>query len=264
VKRLKHNRIHTGECLELMKLLPDSSVDMILCDLPYGTTDAEWDIVISFEDLWAEYTRVRKPGAAIVLFCTQPFTTHLISSNLKEFKYCWTWDKGFGRGHLVAKYRPMQRTEDIAVFGKGKINYFPITTSRKSITSVREGRRSELLGAKTKTEKRDQRSHAATLSNVKHPTTVLQYRPVPNGKNIHPTQKPVGLCSYLVHTYTRRGDMILDNCIGSGSVGVAARRAGRNFIGMEKNPVMAKKAKARLKKVENSISPLSADVSDRV
>jgi len=119
------NKVHLGDCLELMKEIPDKSIDMLLCDLPYGTTACKWDTIIPFEPLWKQYKRIIKDAGAIVLTAVQPFTSTLVMSNIKMFKYCWTWDKITARGHLVAKIRPMQQTEDILVFGKNKINYYP-------------------------------------------------------------------------------------------------------------------------------------------
>src|SRR5699024_11009629 len=125
------NKIHHGDCLEIMKDIPTGSVDMILCDLPYEVTDLKWDKIIPLEKLWEQYERVIKDNGAIVLFGSQPFTSNLVMSNVKKFKYSWTWDKVTAKGHLVAKYRPMQQTEDICVFGKGKINYYPIMEIRE-------------------------------------------------------------------------------------------------------------------------------------
>ena len=138
--------LRQGNCLELMKDIPDKSVDMILCDLPYGTTACKWDVTIPFEQLWKQYNRVIKDNGAIVLFGSQPFTTKLINSNIENFKYCWVWDKVKPNGHLVAKIRPMQRTEDIVVFGKNKINYYPQMVLREKPKKSKEYSRTSIMG----------------------------------------------------------------------------------------------------------------------
>jgi len=146
------NSIICGNCLNVMEDIPDKSIDMILCDLPYGTTKCKWDVIIPFDCLWEHYKRIIKPNGAIVLTATQPFTSLLITSNLAWFKYCWTWDKVTAREHLVAKIRPMQQTEDIAVFGAKRINYYPQMIDRPSdkieVRKTRECKRTEIMGGK--------------------------------------------------------------------------------------------------------------------
>ena len=189
-KGLKMKLIN-GDCLIEMKNIEDNSIDMILCDLPYGTTKCKWDNVIPFEPLWEQYERIIKDNGAIVLFSSQPFTSSLIMSKTELYKYCWTWDKIIPRGHLVAKIRPMQRTEDICVFGKKKINYFPIMIPREKPISGYENKRTEIMGGKSKSDKKTK-----TYTH-KYPQTILSYSShMSSTSRLHPTQKPVELLKY--------------------------------------------------------------------
>ncbi len=224
IYRTKGIKLIRGDCLEIMKNIPRGKVDMILCDLPYGTTQCKWDIVIPFEPLWEQYKRIIKDNGAIVLFGSQPFTSALIMSNLKMFKYCWTWDKITAKGHLVAKHRPMQQTEDIVVFGKNKVNYYPIMIDRpkNEIQRTYEASRTEIMGGISKKK--------VKVYDKWYPKTLLRFK---TERGLHPTQKPVALLEYLIKTYTTEGEIILDNCMGSGSAGVAAINTNRKFIGIE-------------------------------
>ena len=219
-----------GDCLELMRELPDASVDLILCDLPYGTTACKWDTVIPFEPLWEQYRRIAKKNAAIVLTASQPFTTALIASNMKMFKYCWVWDKKLPRGHLNAKRQPLRRFEDVAVFyGKQPTYNAQKTTGhkRKVARTVYEksGDGSQVYGA----ERRD----TFYDSTERYPTGIIEISNADQRGKTHPTQKPVALMEYLIRTYTNEGETVLDNCMGSGTTGVACANTGRKFIGME-------------------------------
>ena len=218
--------LYNGDCIEVMKNIPSKSVDMILCDLPYGTTKCKWDSIIPFDKLWENYNRVTKDNAAIVLFGTEPFSTELRHSNLKMYKYDWIWDKVKPNGHLVAKHRPMQRNENISVFGKGKINYYPIMIERDKPKKSKEYSRTEIMGGNTTDNK------GKTL-NKKYPQNILVYSNASNKNKLHPTQKPVELLEYLIKTYTNENDLVLDNCMGSGSTGVACVNTNRDFIGIE-------------------------------
>lgn len=209
------------ECLEAMKRIPDGSVDMVMCDLPYGTTQNKWDSVIDLPSLWSAYKRVCKPSAAIVLTAAQPFTSVLVCSNLRDFKYTWVWKKSKPTGHLNAKKQPMRNTEDVAVFCSEVPLYLPQGTSPTSHTVSRTNRGN--YGSCSKTTQQ-------TVTG--YPTTILEFA-TQNG--IHPTQKPVALMEYLIKTYTHPGDMVLDNCMGSGTTGVACMNLGRRFIGIEKD-----------------------------
>ncbi|MCE4992997.1 DNA-methyltransferase [Staphylococcus haemolyticus] len=223
------NKIYNEDCLEGMKRIPDKSVDMILCDLPYGTTVCKWDTIIPFEPLWEQYERVIKDNGAIVLTATQPFTSALIMSNINNFKYNWTWDKVTAKGHLVAKYRPMQQTEDICVFGKGRVNYYPIMELReKPRKDVNvEYSRTQIMGGTTSKEKQK------ILRTHKYPKTILRYSNASQKNKMHPTQKPAALFEYLIKTYTNENDTVLDNCMGSGTTAIAAINTNRNYIGFE-------------------------------
>lgn len=227
-----------GDAIEAMSQMPDASVDLVLVDPPYGTTKAKWDEVIPLRDMWEQVRRLRKPGAPVVIFATQPFTSVLIASNLKEFKYAWVWDKQTSVGHLVAKKRPMQGTEDIVVFAKGAHNYFPQMEDRLRPVRGKEGRRSELVGGASKGFEK--------VYDQKYPRNVLNFKGVPRGQRLHSTQKPVPLLEYLIKTYTQPGDTVLDFAMGSGSTGVAARNLDRIFWGIEKDKDTSDAARQRL------------------
>lgn len=230
-----------GDCLELMKDIPDKSIDMILCDLPYGTTACKWDTIIPFEPLWGQYKRIIKDNGAIALFGNEPFASALRMSNIKEYKYDWVWNKITARGHLVAKIRPMQQSESISVFGKGKINYYPIMEERDKPIIGTERKRTDIMGGIS--------TGYAKVYTHKYPKTLLTFNPVCRG--LHPTQKPVALLEYLIKTYTNEGDTILDNTMGSGSTGVACLNTNRNFIGIELDDKYFEIAKRRISEARN-------------
>jgi site-specific DNA-methyltransferase (adenine-specific) len=219
-----------GDCLELMQSIHDGSVDMILCDLPYGTTACKWDSVIPFEPLWEQYRRIAKRNAAIVLTASQPFTTTLISSNIECFKYCWVWDKVRGVGFQIAKFRPMMRTEDVAVFGNGKgalATYNPQMVERDKIKKSKCYSSSDSNPLAYNDGQEREYTH-------KYPSNVIEVSNASQKGKVHPTQKPVALMEYLIRTYTNEGETVLDNCMGSGTTGVACANTGRRFIGIEK------------------------------
>ena len=244
---MKINLLH-GDCLELMQDIPDKSIDMILCDLPYGTTACKWDTIIPFEPLWEQYERVIKDNGAIVLCGSQPFTSALVMSNPKLFKYCWTWDKVTAKGHLVAKIRTMQQTEDIVVFGKGRIQYYPIMEDRekdrKDVDT--EYSRTEIMGGEVK------RKRKKIVRTKKYPKTILTFSNASQKGKVHPTQKPVALMEYLIKTYTNEGETVLDNCMGSGTTGVACLNTNRNFIGIELDDKYFEIAKRRINGARNT------------
>jgi site-specific DNA-methyltransferase (adenine-specific) len=232
------NQIIQGDCLEVMKDIPDKSIDMVLADLPYGTTACKWDTIIPFEPLWEQYKRIIKDNGAIVLTASQPFTSALVMSNVKMFKYEWIWDKVKGTGFQIAKFRPMIRTESVLVFGKGKVKYNP---------------------QKIKLDKPKMESFASTKSGSnpiaylnkgvklvidRHPTNIIQIKR--DTDRLHPTQKPVALFQYLQLTYTNEGDTILDNCSGSGTTAIAADNIRRNWICIEKDPNYVAVSKKRI------------------
>lgn len=216
-----------GDCLELMKNLPDKSIDMILCDLPYGTTACKWDVIIPFEPLWEQYNRIIKDNGAIVLFGSEPFSTKLRHSNLKMFKYDWIWEKEQGVGFHVVRYRPLIKHENISVFCKKTPKYFPQMIKLDTPQKIKRK-----AGSNGKSESSPLKYSNKRISEYteKFPVNILEFN---RDKGLHPTQKPVSLLEYLVKTYTNESDLVLDNCMGSGSTGVACVNTGRKFIGME-------------------------------
>lgn len=247
-----------GDCLELMKSIPDKSVDMVLCDLPYGTTACKWDSVIPFESLWEQYKRIIKPNCAIVLFGQEPFSSALRMSNIKWFRYDWIWDKGRGHNFTQANFCPMRSHEIISVFSDAptvysndgrKCRYNPQMWDSGKPYFVRERQR------KSQTEMLSKNSSAAmvcpnTNSNGdRYPLSILRFGK--DNKGYHPTQKPVALLEYLVKTYTNEGDTVMDNTMGSGSTGVACVNTNRNFIGIELNDEYFDIASSRIKKAED-------------
>ena len=234
-----------GDCLEKMKDIPDGSIDMILCDLPYGTTACKWDSVIPFESLWEQYERIIKLNRAIVLTASQPFTSALVMSNLKLFKYEWIWDKHIPRGFQVAKYRPMMKHENVLVFGSGKLAYNPIMVPRDKPVTVKNYSKKNKISSNDIGKYNDGRSFTYTH---KSPDSIIVGCWEANAGKVHPTQKPVSLFEYLIKTYTNDGDTVLDNCMGSGTTGVACKNLNRNFIGIEKDPEYFKIAEKRINK----------------
>ena len=220
------NTVLQGDCLELMKDIPDKSIDMILCDLPYGTTACKWDTIIPFEPLWEQYKRIIKDNGAIVLTASQPFTSALVMSNIKMFKYEWIWNKNRGTGIFNAKKAPLKSHENVLVFYSKQPKYNPQMTEGEPYTA-KQGKQSDSFGLNTGKE-------IITINKGERYPLSSQYFISTNGHNVHPTQKPVALFEYLIKTYTNEGDLVLDNCAGSGTTGVAARNTGRNFILMEK------------------------------
>jgi site-specific DNA-methyltransferase (adenine-specific) len=239
-------RLFNGDCLELMKRIPDKFIDLILCDLPYGTTQCKWDSVIPFEPLWDQYRRIAKDNAAIVLTASQPFTTSLIASNMAEFKYCWVWDKGNPTNVANAKRQPLKYHEDVAVFYRKQCTYNPIKW---------EGKPNHVQGANAKVRKAESVGDlgrvADDLSGLKYPRSIVDIPKHSSQCGLHPTQKPVALMEYLVKTYTNRGDKVLDNCMGSGTTGVACANTERHFIGMEMNAEYFAIAKDRIEGANN-------------
>ena len=239
--------LQQGDCLELMKNIPDKSIDMILCDLPYGITACKWDTVIPFEPLWEQYNRIIKDNGAIVLFGTQPFTSQLVMSHLKCYKHHWIWKKNMGTGFQVAKYRPLMATEDIIAFTKKgeKIEYHPQMIPLDKPYYCQNAKSSN------GTNPLQNYNAGGKWVTEKHPTNVLEYPKV--SKPLHPTQKPVPLLEYLIKTYTNEGETVLDNCMGSGSTGVACVNTGRSFIGMELNEKYFNIAKQRIEEAQEQI-----------
>lgn len=227
--------IYQGDCLEVMKRIEDKSVDAIICDLPYGTTACKWDNVIPFEPLWEQYNRIIKDNGAIVLFGSQPFTSALVMSNPKMFKYEWIWEKAVGSNFTVVKYQPMKEHENILVFGKNKVNYYPIMQERKGSGNQRiKYKRTSCIGGNVYNNIIDNRCiDPSEYKKLRNPSSVQFFNNRENTRGLHPTQKPIALLEYLINTYTNEGETILDNCMGSGSTCVACQNINRKFIGIE-------------------------------
>ena len=223
------NKIYNEDCLEGMKRIPDKSVDMILCDLPYGTTARKWDTIIPFDTLWEQYERIIKDGGAIVLTASQPFTSALIMSNPKLFKHAWVWNKRFGANFAVAKYQPMKIHEDVVVFAKGRCNYYPQKTKREK--PIKMGKNRVVSGSVNLKYAKDE--YKGKVYDEKNPESILFFDTRKEGKKNHPTQKPVALFEYLIRTYTNENETVLDNCMGSGTTAIACINTNRNFIGFE-------------------------------
>lgn len=230
---LIENVIHLGDCLELMKEIPTGSVDMVLCDLPYGTTQNKWDSVIPLSSLWLEYRRVCKNNAAVVLTSAQPFTSALVASNLKDFKYEWVWKKSLKTNFLNAKKQPLRQHENLLVFYRAQPVYKPQGLREGSVSGGNKG--TSNYGAFS----------GGCQTHTGYPSDVLEIANG-NGENIHPTQKPVALFEYLINTYTNSGHLVLDSCSGSGTTAVACKQTGRRFVCIEKDETYWRKSVERL------------------
>lgn len=235
--------LYKGDCLKVMKQIPDKSVDMILCDLPYGTTACKWDTVIPFEPLWEQYKRIVKDNAAIVLFGSEPFSSFLRMSNIEMYKYDLYWEKEAPTNVLQLKRRFGKNVETISVFYKKQCTYNPQKYKHncKKVTNVVKSGMGKLVagnGLKPQNNYND--------DGTRYPKQVLKFNRVDKYHYIHPTQKPVALCEYLVKTYTNEGDLVLDNCMGSGTTGVACKHLNRNFIGIELDDKYFEIAKNRI------------------
>jgi DNA modification methylase len=208
-----------GDCLEEMKKIPDGSVDAVFTDPPYGTTACKWDTIIPFEPMWEQLKRVTKKNGAIVLFGSQPFSSALVMSNVKMFKYEWVWEKTKPTGFLNAKKQPLRETENISVFYSQQCLYSPqgVTETKKMVSRTNRGNYGEC-------------SKTTLQTQTNYPRNILRFQTI---DGLHPTQKPVALMEYLIKTYTNEGEMVLDFTMGSGTTGVACRNLNRNFIGIE-------------------------------
>ena len=234
-----------GDCLELMKTIPDKSIDMVLTDPPYGTTACKWDVVIPLEPMWVQLKRIIKPNGAIVLTASQPFTTALINSNIFEFRHNLVWDKVCPTGHLNAKKKPLTRHEDVLIFSKEKHGIFTYNPQKRK-------------GAyRNKSPKRSSDNVKGRCYNVVnhtkdnfnddyYPTSIYELSTANRMDKLHPTQKPVALMEYLIKTYSNEGETVLDFTMGSGSTGVACKNLNRKFIGIEKDDKYFKIAKQRI------------------
>lgn len=249
---IKNGRFYLGDCLEVMKDIPDGCIDMILCDLPYGTTACKWDSIIPFEALWKEYERIC--NGAIVLTSGQPFTSALIMSNVSLFKYQWVWVKSKAVGFVNAKLKPMPRHEDVCVFSKQ-------TTANRAHNNMKynpqdlipygkvvKGRKGKASDSDGNGYGRPSMKDELYQEFTGYPTSVLEI--ASEGKGFHPTQKPVALFEYLIKTYTNENELVLDNCAGSGTMAIAAENTGRRWICIEQLQEYADKAVARIQNHE--------------
>jgi site-specific DNA-methyltransferase (adenine-specific) len=229
------NTITEGDCLQVMKGIPDKSVDMILCDLPYGTTACKWDTIIPFEPLWEQYKRIIKDNGAVVLTASQPFTSALVMSNPNMFSCSWIWEKEQGVNFMMSKKQPMKVHEDILIFSKKQPKYNPVMTEGKPYISGK-GTSGDVTGNVIKIQTENK--------GTRYPRSVIK---INRQTGLHPTQKPVALFEYLIKTYTNEGDLVLDNCAGSGTTGVACQNLKRNFILIEQEPEYVEICKNRLR-----------------
>lgn len=226
------NKIFNMDCLTGMDIYPDHSIDMILCDLPYGITDCRWDSLLPFSDLWRQYLRVIKDNGAIVLTAAQPFTTDLIASNRKMFRYCWYWHKNMATGFTFAKRQPLRCIEEACVFYKRAPTYNPQGIIILDKPIKKRGKHMPAHGDSV--YRMDKSLSHDTETRVTHyPRQLLEIK---CERGLHPTQKPVELFEYFVRTYTNPGELVLDSCMGSGTTAVACIRSGRNYTGFETEP----------------------------
>lgn len=226
-----------GDCLDIMPLIPDKSVQLILADLPYNVTGLKWDSIIPLNKLWEQYERIVKPNGAIVLTAMQPFTTELIISNKKMFKYTWVWNKVKPGNFLTAKLKPMQNHEDIVIFSKANtancnknnMLYIPQLEKREKVRKYKKEADSDIYARKNTTS-------IEYTTDFKYPKSILEISNANQKHKLHPTQKPLELMKYLISTYSNENDMVLDNTMGSGTTCLAAKELNRKFIGIEKEP----------------------------
>jgi site-specific DNA-methyltransferase (adenine-specific) len=238
------SKIICGECIEEMKSIEKESIDMILCDLPYGTTQCKWDVVIPFDKLWEQYERIIKPNGAIVLTATQPFTSQLVMSNLKLFKYSLVWEKSKSTGYLNSKKMPMRSHEDILVFYKKPPTYNPQMTEGKPYDKGTAHRPTEVYREQKK------EVHVKNDSGLRYPKSVQYFKTAESeGKVYHPTQKPIKLFEWLINTFSNENDIILDNCMGSGTTIIASINTNRRYIGIELDSKYYDITQERVKKI---------------
>lgn len=235
-----------GDCLERMREIPDCSVDMVLADPPYGTTACKWDSVIPLVQMWEQLKRVTKPKGAIVMTASQPFTTTLISSNMKGFAFCWVWDKCFAANFVQAKRQPLKDHEDVVVFTRSGEQpfYYPQMAKRDAPIKKGGNKQSPAIPIAL-TEAAKAFGETGKTYDEKHPTSQIRFS-CRDGRGLHPTQKPVSLMEYLIKTYTLEGETVLDFTMGSGTTGVACKNLNRNFIGIEKDEIYFKIAQDRI------------------
>ena len=255
--KIENITLLNGDCLKMMKEIPDNSIDMVLCDLPYGTSASSWDKKLPMNDLWNEYKRIIKHNRAIVLFSQQPFTSLLITSNIEMWKYNWIWEKDNGTNFMNSHFCPLKITEDICVFGNGATSFVKNGENLIYNPQFSEGKPYSIISGNQKSNSavvrggkggRDDVGGYKTESDGKrYPKNLIKFNR--DKDKLHPTQKPVPLCEYLIKTYTNEGETVLDNCMGSGSTGIACINTNRNFIGIELDNTYFEIAKKRIEEV---------------
>ena len=253
-------QLYNGDCLEVMKQIPDNSVDMVLCDLPYGTTVCKWDVIIPFDEIWNAYNRIVKPNGAILLFGSEPFSTYLRMSNITMYRYDWIWHKSSSGSFANAKKSPMKFHENISVFYQKQPTYNPqFQDYAESVkTRFKEGdivNKRNYFGKNNIQNMVTNISHEISHDRGKYPESVQFFKSVPNcnGTKLHPTQKPVDLLEYMIRTYTNENETVLDNTMGSGSTGVACINTNRNFIGIELDEKYFRIAEQRIKEANKRL-----------
>lgn len=257
--KIENITLLNGDCLKMMKEIPDNSIDMVLCDLPYGTSASSWDKKLPMNDLWNEYKRIIKHNRAIVLFSQQPFTSLLITSNIEMWKYNWIWEKDNGTNFMNSHFCPLKITEDICVFGNGATSFVKNGENLIYNPQFSEGKPYSIISGNQKSNSavvrggkggRDDVGGYKTESDGKrYPKNLIKFNR--DKDKLHPTQKPVSLCEYLIQTYTNEGDVVLDNCMGSGTTGIACLNTNRKFIGMELDDTYFEIAKKRIEEVSS-------------
>ncbi len=254
------NNIYNGDCLELMKEIQSGSIDMILCDLPYGTTACKWDTIIPFSELWTQYERIIKDNGAIVLTASQPFTSELIHSNINIFKYEWIWEKSNPSNIALANKQPMKYHENICIFYKKQPTYNKQMIPRES-DRIKQAHKNDYSFHNSTSEQTGLKyievSSSRYNSEFKNPSSIIKVNSLrPNSKEFvkHPTQKPISLFEYLIKTYTNEGETVLDNCSGSGTTAIACINTNRNYICMEKDYEYYNKSMGRILKHSNQLS----------
>jgi len=236
---IKPNTIYNMDLFDLSSRISDQSIDMILCDLPYGMTNCGWDTVIPLGEMWQAFKRIIKPNGAIVLTATQPFTSMLVASNFEMYRHNWVWDKNRAPNFLNCNREPMRQHEDVLVFSQESVNYYPQMV--KSETHRRGGSKNRNNG-----QVYGEREPVNYTSDEKYPKTILNIPTTDNAQKLHPTQKPVKLFEYLIRTYTRESELVFDPCVGSGTTALACRRSKRNYICGDLSPEYCEVAQNRV------------------
>lgn len=245
------NKIYNDDCFAIMQQMKNKSVDMVLCDLPYGTTACKWDAIIDFEELWQRYEDVIKDNGAIVLFGSQPFTSSLVMSNPKLFKYEWIWEKSKASNFLLAKKQPLKAHENILVFSKGTPKYYPQKTDGKAYKTRKINHKHGTPNVYNDIPNYTGREPIEMEGRL--PRSVQYFATAHMEGKYHPTQKPVALFEYLIKTYTKEGETVLDNCIGSGTTAIACINTNRNYIGIEKDEEYFNVAQKRIMKHKQNL-----------